>query len=108
MRVYLRPNGLPFSRWLEGITFIDPESLFPLPDAKIAPIQPVGCTRLLGRTANDAFLCRKLTLFIRICRLLCGQFGFDFAPDHIERNPPLRRLVGRSFIKESLEGDTVP
>ena len=40
--------------------------------------------------------------------MLCGQFSFDFAPDLIQRNPSLRRLVGRSFIKKSLEGNTVP
>jgi hypothetical protein len=39
--------------------------------------------------------------------LLCGKFGFDFAPDHVEWNPPLRRLVGGSFVEEALERDTV-
>ncbi len=43
-----RPNGLRVSRRLEGTPLIDREGLFPLPAVKIAPIQPVGYTRLFG------------------------------------------------------------
>ena len=43
-----RPNALRVSRRLEGITSIDREGVFLLPAAKMAPIQPVGYTRLLG------------------------------------------------------------
>ena len=42
-------NALRVSRRLEGITFIDQDGFFLHLDAKIALIQPVGCTRLLGR-----------------------------------------------------------
>jgi len=48
-------NGLRVSRRLERITLIDREGFFLLPAAKIAPIQPVGYTRLLGGTA--ALIC---------------------------------------------------
>jgi hypothetical protein len=51
------PNGLRVSRQLEEITSLDRECLLPLPDAKIASIQLVGCTRLLGR-AKRLFGCR--------------------------------------------------
>ena len=47
----LRPNGLRVSRRLEGIRLIRREGLFLLPAAKIAPIQPVGYTRLFGGLA---------------------------------------------------------
>src|SRR6266498_6107709 len=44
-----RPNGLRVSCRLEGTTVIDREGFLAPLDAKIAPIQPVSYTRLLGR-----------------------------------------------------------
>jgi hypothetical protein len=48
-RIDAPPNALRVSRRLEGTTCIDQERIFVLLDAKIALIQPVGCTRLLDR-----------------------------------------------------------
>jgi hypothetical protein len=45
----LRPNALRVSRRLEGTTLRIGKAFLPLLAAKIAPIQPVGCTRLLAR-----------------------------------------------------------
>ncbi len=45
------PNGLPFSGWLEGITQIEWNGLFPLLDRKMAPIQPLRWNGVLGADA---------------------------------------------------------
>ena len=60
----LPSNGLRVSRRLEGITSIDRESVFLHLAAKIAPIQPVGYTRLLG---GGSFLA------LGICLLSCDR-----------------------------------
>jgi hypothetical protein len=47
----MRPNGLRVSRRLKGIASIDRGHILLLLTVKMAPIQPVGSTRLFGRIA---------------------------------------------------------
>lgn len=56
----VRPNGLALSRRLEGTTLIDWEVFFLLLDAKIATIQPVGSSAVLGGHAQLAVGCGVL------------------------------------------------
>jgi hypothetical protein len=50
-----RPNALRVSRRLERMILIDRESTLAAPEAKMAPIQPVGYIRLLGRNPLHGF-----------------------------------------------------